>query len=72
MFELVISERLLCELVFRGNRKTVEDILKLGISPNCFDHHRRPPLHIAVTKGYCEMSKYKYFSYIITSVLDFI
>ncbi|KAK7590629.1 hypothetical protein V9T40_002242 [Parthenolecanium corni] len=50
-------ERLLCELVFRGNRKTVEDILKLGISPNCFDHHRRPPLHIAVTKGYCEMSK---------------
>lgn len=57
---VLISERLLCELVFKGNRKMVEDVLRLGVTPNCFDHHRRPPLHIAVTKGYCEMAKYAF------------
>ncbi|XP_065211932.1 ankyrin repeat domain-containing protein 54-like [Planococcus citri] len=47
--------RHLCKAVLTNQLGFVSTLLDHGVSPNCFDEHRRSPLHLAVSKGYCEM-----------------
>lgn len=44
----------LCRAANLNNVEALEQLLKNGVNPNCWDNRKRTPLHLAASKGYAE------------------
>ncbi|XP_025199454.1 ankyrin repeat domain-containing protein 54-like [Melanaphis sacchari] len=44
----------LCRAANMNNTELLEQFLKNGVDPNCWDSRKRTPLHLAASKGYAE------------------
>ncbi|XP_050535408.1 ankyrin repeat domain-containing protein 54-like [Daktulosphaira vitifoliae] len=44
----------LCRAASMNNTELLEQMLKNGVNPNCWDSRKRTPLHLAACKGYTE------------------
>ncbi|XP_050437018.1 ankyrin repeat domain-containing protein 54-like [Adelges cooleyi] len=44
----------LCRAASLNNTELLEQMLKAGVNPNCWDSRKRTPLHLAACKGYTE------------------
>lgn len=53
-FSMVVDSHKLCRAANMNNTELLEQFLKNGVDPNCWDSRKRTPLHLAASKGYAE------------------
>jgi len=51
---MVVDSHKLCRAANMNNTELLEQLLKNGVNPNCWDSRKRTPLHLAASKGYAE------------------
>jgi len=51
---MVADSHKLCRAANMNNIELLEQFLKNGVDPNCWDSRKRTPLHLAASKGYPE------------------
>lgn len=54
---LITDSHRLCRVASMNNTEILEQMLKNGVNPNCWDSRKRTPLHLAASKGYAEAVK---------------
>jgi len=51
---IITDSHKLCRAANMNNTELLEQFLKNGVDPNCWDSRKRTPLHLAASKGYAE------------------
>lgn len=51
---IITDSHKLCRAANMNNTEVLEQFLKNGVDPNCWDSRKRTPLHLAASKGYAE------------------
>lgn len=54
IFWSIVDSHKLCRAANINNTEMLEQLLKMGVDPNCWDSRKRTPLHLAASKGYAE------------------